>query len=62
MGKRESMSFSERVIWGSRRQADRKRALPGDCLDNKFGFPHLVLYLSSSKTPAYSILKKVLIS
>ena len=33
VGKRESVSCSERVTWGSRRQAGRKRAIPGDCLD-----------------------------
>ena len=42
-GKRESVSCSERVIWGSQRRADRKRAVPGDCLDDRFGFPRLVL-------------------
>ena len=49
VGKRESMSYSERVMWGSRRQAGRKRAVPGDCLDDRFGFPHLVLNWKEGK-------------
>ena len=39
VGKRESMSYSERVMWGSRRQAGRKRAIPGDCLDETWLLP-----------------------
>ena len=43
------MSCSERVIWGSRRQAGRKRAVPGDSLDDRFAFPHLVLNRKEEK-------------
>ena len=38
-GKRESVSCSECVMWGSQRQAGRKRAIPGDCLDETWLLP-----------------------